>query len=202
MHRKHPALVAFVTLYMLVFAGVAFRAGNSEFVFYGVVMVLLIAGILWMHRRVRFSTPVLWGLAVWGLLHMAGGNVPIPESAADEGAAVLYSFRPRPYLPKYDQVVHAFGFFVATLASFEALRAGTGVARPTPGLAVASFLMGMGLGAANEIVEFVATLTIPETNVGGYVNTGWDLVSNGIGAALGAAVTMLRKPPETNEPRA
>lgn len=197
MIRRHPVLSLFVAVYMLAFAGVAFRAGNSEFVFYGIVMALLVAGVLWMDTRVGFSTPVLWGLALWGLLHMAGGNVPIPDAAAGEGLSVLYSYRPWPGLPKYDQVVHAFGFFVATLAAFEALRAGTGLTRPTPGLAVASFLIGMGLGAANEIVEFVATLTMPETNVGGYVNTGWDLVSNGVGAAIGGAVVLFRKPTKT-----
>ena len=32
----------------------------------------------------------------------------------------------------------------------------------------------------------MATLLIPETNVGGYRNTGWDLVSNLIGATTAA----------------
>jgi hypothetical protein len=34
------------------------------------------------------------------------------------------------------------------------------------------------------VVEFVATLLLPKTNVGGYENTGWDLVSNAVGAAF------------------
>ena len=41
----------------------------------------------------------------------------------------------------------------------------------------------MGLGALNEIVEFTAVLTVPNTNVGGYYNTALDLVFNGAGAA-------------------
>ncbi|MFY7874520.1 MAG: hypothetical protein ACOVQM_03685, partial [Pirellula sp.] len=40
---------------------------------------------------------------------------------------------------------------------------------------------GMGFGALNEVIEFIAVLTIPNTNVGGYENTGWDLVFNLIG---------------------
>ena len=44
----------------------------------------------------------------------------------------------------------------------------------------------MGLGAMNEIIEFIAVLLIPETNVGGYENTGWDLVSNAVGAVIAA----------------
>ncbi len=46
----------------------------------------------------------------------------------------------------------------------------------------------MGLGALNESVEFIATITIPETNVGGCLNTGWDLVANAVGATLAAVV--------------
>ena len=48
---------------------------------------------------------------------------------------------------------------------------------------------GMGLGALNEVVEFVAT-RIAETNVGGYVNTGWDLVYNALGASLAAVIIL------------
>jgi len=51
---------------------------------------------------------------------------------------------------------------------------------------------GMGLGAMNELIEFAATLLVPETNVGGYVNTGWDLVSNFVGATAAAAVIAYR----------
>ena len=36
------------------------------------------------------------------------------------------------------------------------------------------------------MIEFAATLLLPKTNVGGYVNTGWDLVCNLIGAVLAA----------------
>jgi hypothetical protein len=39
-------------------------------------------------------------------------------------------------------------------------------------------------------VEFIAT-RITETNVGGYVNTGWDLVYNAIGASVAAAIIYL-----------
>jgi hypothetical protein len=44
----------------------------------------------------------------------------------------------------------------------------------------------MGFGAANEVVEFIATITLPGTNVGGYENTGWDLVANLVGCLLAA----------------
>jgi hypothetical protein len=42
----------------------------------------------------------------------------------------------------------------------------------------------MGFGGLNEVIEFFLTLTLPETNIGGYMNTGWDLVSNLVGVTL------------------
>jgi len=50
----------------------------------------------------------------------------------------------------------------------------------------------MGLGAANEIVEFIASQTM-NTNVGGYINTGGDLIANLIGAAMVAFGIWLRQ---------
>ena len=51
-------------------------------------------------------------------------------------------------------------------------------------------LCGVGLGALNEVVEFIAT-RIAETNVGGYVNTGMDLVYNTIGATIASTAIAL-----------
>jgi len=36
----------------------------------------------------------------------------------------------------------------------------------------------------NEIVEFFATVILPETGVGGYINTSLDLVFNLLGALI------------------
>jgi hypothetical protein len=201
MIRRHPALAAFIAAYMLGFTGKALLGGNFEFVFYAAVMAVLIAATAVIHSRVRFTTPVLWALAVWGLLHMAGGNIPIPYSLAPDFTApvdrpdattVLYNLRPVRFLPRYDQIVHAYGFASATLACFQALSA---AARPELrvgiGVSAACLLMGIGLGALNEVIEFVATLFM-ETNVGDYPNTGWDLVANLIGASLAAAGVYIR----------
>lgn len=203
-HAKAPSkpLIALVVLYMLVCSGLALRQGNSEFLMYAVVMVIFIATVLALHRRIGFTPAALWLLAIWGLLHMCGGTVPVDPSltdahraaaTADEQptSAVLYSLRIHPELPKYDQLVHAFGFLSATVACFQALivllRAPRALAT-----AFAAALMGIGLGAINEVIEFIAVLSMPETNVGGYMNTAWDLVANTIGATLGAALCLSR----------
>ena len=189
------AVAVFAGAYLLAFGGVAIAKGNGEFIFYLVVMLVLVAAVYAVHRRVGFSSLVLWLLAVWGFGHMAGGTIPIPAGLADGGSGdpVLYSLRLAPWVPRYDQLIHVYGFCCATLASGEALRAATRPARVGVGFAVASALMGMGFGAVNEVIEFVATRTLPETNVGGYVNTGWDLVSNSVGALLGGVIVWRRR---------
>jgi hypothetical protein len=128
---------------------------------------------------------------------MAGGLVVVPESwPIDSGSRVLYSLWLIPDRLKYDQVVHAYGFGVATWVCWQGIRAAIrgrgGQARPSPGLMVLSASAGMGLGALNELVEFVATLLIPDTNVGGYLNTGWDLVANFVGASAAALIIYFR----------
>ena len=59
---------------------------------------------------------------------------------------------------------------------------------PTFGRLVLCGAAGMGFGALNEVVEFAATLMMPSTNVGGYVNTGWDLVANLAGCVIAAII--------------
>jgi hypothetical protein len=43
----------------------------------------------------------------------------------------------------------------------------------------------------NEVVEFFASRTFA-ANVGGYVNTGWDLVANLVGCAVAASALYVR----------
>lgn len=51
----------------------------------------------------------------------------------------------------------------------------------------------MGFGALNEIIEFIAFLSFPNTGVGGYENNMLDLVFNMFGAILAAVYINLRK---------
>ncbi|MGE4198380.1 MAG: hypothetical protein AB7G11_14790, partial [Phycisphaerales bacterium] len=128
--------------------------------------------------------------AAGGFGPLLAGVLPIPESVTEPGSpANLYNLRVAWWAPKFDQVVHAAGFGVATVTAWYALRATyPSVPRMRHGLWVAVVLMGMGLGAINEVIEFIATRLMPWTNVGGYENTGWDLVSNLVGCATAGVV--------------
>jgi len=123
---------------------------------------------------------VLWAFSAWGIAHMAGGIVPL------DGGRILYNAWLVPHLVRYDQTVHAFGFGYATVACGRVLRCWLPGVPPTPGPAVLAALAGMGVGALNEVVEFLSTLVLADTHVGGYDNTGWDLVFNLLGATVAA----------------
>lgn len=190
--RQLIIILAFTALYIVAAAFLSVAGGNQEFIFYIVVMAVIIFGLMAVHRRVGLSSGILWCLSIWGLLHMAGGLVPIPKAWHSEGVpSVLYNLRFLPDSLKYDQVTHAYGFGITTWLCWQALSARVlnefgGPLRPTLGLMVLCMAAGIGFGALNEVIEFFATLSLPETNVGGYINTGWDLVSNLAGSAIAA----------------
>lgn len=187
-------VLIFSAIYILAAGGYSLAQGNGEFIFYIVVMLVLVIALVAVHRRVTLSRGLLWCLSLWGLMHMAGGLLPIPSAWHDaDVSSVLYNlWIIRDWL-KYDQFVHAYGFGITTWLCWQALSARTlnesgRPLEPTPGLMVLCAAAGMGFGAFNEVIEFIATLTLPETNVGGYENTGWDLVFNLIGSAAAAFV--------------
>ncbi len=184
----------FTSVYLVGALITAVQVSNYEFLLYIGVVVLMI-GVVWVvHGRVALTSGALWCLSIWGLAHMAGGLVVVPESWPVMGTnRVLYSLWLIPDRLKYDHLVHAYGFGVTTWVCWQGIRAALGGqpqrVRPTPGLMVLCAAAGLGFGALNEVIEFAATLLVPETNVGGYLNTGWDLVANLFGATV--AVTAI-----------
>ena len=52
---------------------------------------------------------------------------------------------------------------------------------------------GLGIGALNEILEFLVTVVVPKTGVGGYINTSLDLVSDLIGAIIAMIIIYFRE---------
>ena len=196
MERRLRPVAAFTFGYLAIALVGGLLRGNSEFLFYIGVMLILI-GLVWaVNRSVGLSTGALWALSLWGLAHMAGGLVVVPEGwPVNAESRVLYSLWLIPGRLKYDHLVHAYGFGVTTWVCWQGLksavrkRSGSAPA-PAFGLLTLAAAAGLGFGALNEVIEFVATLTMPETNVGGYINTGWDLVANTVGAVT--AVVLIR----------
>ena len=185
--RELPVLIVNL-IYVPAFTLIALRDLNLEFVLYVVVVILVGALVVWKQRKVRFDRTILWGLTIWGLLHMAGGNIQV-------GGDVLYSLQLIPVVLRYDQFVHAFGFGTAALVCNHLLQPylQKDVESAEGGVFVLVMLMGSGLGAINEIIEFIAVKTIKDTHVGGYDNTLWDLIFNLIGGVFAVGWLTVRK---------
>ncbi|MBL6704569.1 MAG: hypothetical protein ISQ06_00550 [Planctomycetaceae bacterium] len=192
--RQLIPILGFNLAYLLAAIVGSVASGNSEFILYIVIMLILGSVVWFADRRVGFSPLVLWGLSGWGLIHMAGGLIAVRDSWPINGEhRVLYSLWLIPDLLKYDHVVHAFGFGVTTLVCWEGLCAiltaqktvgDPSMPVPTLGMLTLCGAASMGFGGLNEVIEFAITLTLPETNIGGYINTGWDLVSNLVGVIV------------------
>ncbi len=198
--RQHALLLAFTLLYSLGLGAWILAISNREFLFH-VAAVLLLAGVVSaLHLRSGLTLGLMWMLSLWGLFHLAGGLMPLPRGWPYSGEhAVFYSLWFIPGYLRYDHVIHAYGFGAATWLCWQLLRAGVArAAAPSPtdlqatwGLLSLCALGGVGLGGVNEMVEFAITRIVPETNIGGYENTSWDLIANLVGATLAAIAIRL-----------
>lgn len=148
------------------------------------LVVLLLGASVVVHLQVRLSRLTVWGLVLFGVGHVAGGMVPL-------GDGVLYEYWLIDGVLRYDNLQHAIGFGFVGRATWEALeRRLAPLADDLPVVAVWLVVLGASaFGAVNEIVEYVLTLTLESTSVGGYDNTARDLVANLVGGILLAWVT-------------
>ncbi len=156
---------------------------NFEFLFYGLTTLILVVLLNTGDKHFQFGSKVLWGFNIWIILHILGGLLPVGDS-------VLYSFViidiiGEPYsILKYDQLVHAYCYFIAAHLLWGVVSKIAQEGASFISMAIVSVLAASGIGGLNEIIEFLATVFIPETNVGGYENTAIDIISNFLGACL------------------
>jgi hypothetical protein len=184
--RSEWTLLVFTLGYVGVFLFRFVVDGNVEFVGYIATLLFFVGLIAATQKLARFPAWILWGLSIWGLAHMAGGGITV-------GGAVLYACVLVPIVGdgeltvlKYDQLVHFYGFGVTAIVLWHVLRRNFPTLDGTRTIFAFAILGSMGLGALNEIIEFAAVVSLPDTNVGGYYNTGLDLVFNTAGAIVAA----------------
>ena len=180
-------ILLFNIIYLIIFTFLFLGRKNYEFLLYIGVVAFFIILISLLHLKFNFNYFVLVGLSIWGLLHMFGGYFIVGEH-------VLYGYQIFPFL-RFDQFVHAFGFGFATLFSYYILKPNLNKDYSKTGISILLVFIGMGLGALNEIVEFIAVFLMPQTGVGGYENTMWDIVFNTFGAILAVIWINLKKSP-------
>ncbi len=188
-NRSEIAVALFTVTYVAIFTAWFFSIGNYEFIVYVLTMVGLMALIGFSLGKAEYPPAILWALSLWGLMHMAGGGVPVNGSVLYNLVLVPIATVDDSVILKYDQFVHAFGFGVTAWLLHHLLTRHFPDTRGTATALVYPALGAMGLGAVNEMIEFTAVLLVPDTNVGGYTNTALDLVFNALGAVI--AVTWI-----------
>ncbi len=183
--KKSHLILLLVNLALIIGFGSLFLGRkNYEFIIYVAVIIGLLAAVALSTRFVEYTPGALIGLTIWSALHLAGGGVPIGDGRLYDIMVVRLT-NAYPIL-RYDQVVHIWGFGACTLVAYCLLRR----AMPEPrkhwvAIGFVLIMAGLGMGALNEIVEFIASEIVPDSGVGGYENTALDLCADLIGAVLG-----------------
>jgi putative membrane protein len=188
--RKQWYILIFTLFYISAFSAYYLSIRNYEFIWYIVVILFFFGLIFSTLKKSKFDNIILLGLSLWGLLHLAGGGIHFQGDVLYNWQIIhLFDIKDTMIL-KFDQAVHAFGFGVSALVVFHLLY--PYLNKKTNQKIFFSFIVmaAAGLGALNEVVEFIAVVSFPDTNVGGYENTALDIVFNFLGAIL--AVLFIR----------
>lgn len=178
--RTHPWFSVFSALYAAGLTLFGFGPFPVRALTYLVIVILDFVVVAALNRKVRLPGWLLWSLSLWGLMHMVGGLVSWDASQN----RIVYGIWLIPEVIRYDQLTHCIGFAMATAACWFALDLRTLPGAPAGGKALMAGLMGMGLGALNEVVEFASIYAVPEQQVGGLENMGWDLIFNLMGCTI------------------
>lgn len=177
-----PILVVNVVSLTVFTAVVVSTASYGLLSYVGLILFVLLL-ILATDKKIAYPNGLLWGLTLWAVLHMLGGAVRIGDTTLY--ATILIPLSKTYPILRYDQFVHIIGFGIATLLMHHLLKP---LLKTDPTRWKALYLVvgmaGMGVGALNELIEFVATQVAPKTGVGGYINTCLDLAANLVGVIL------------------
>ncbi len=186
-----PTLI-FTLIYLLIFLFVFVGRRNYEFIAYVGVIAVFFVLILLTNKKVNYPDFVLWGLSIWGLMHMLGGGILFNGTTRLYELILIPLSKSYPIF-RYDQLVHILGFGVATLVMWVLLKPKLKPLNSWVAISIVVIMAGLGVGAFNEIMEFTATVLVPETGVGGYVNTSLDLVSDLLGGVLAMVYLWIKK---------
>lgn len=179
----NPVQAAVWALVVVSFVAMSLVRGDDRVWPYLTVVLLCTAIFAMTDRSVGFSGTAVWLLVLTGTLHLMGGLLPNPG-----GRGVMYDLWLVGNVLRFDQVVHVVGSVAATVASWQMLGTWLDLSRaPVRTQAVLAGLAGLGKGAVNEAIEFLLAVQVPGTFVGGFHNTGWDLIFDIVGVVSAAA---------------
>ena len=199
------------------FAGYGFATHSPSTVGY-VSSVLVIAAAVVGLRRVVLPPLLAAGLAIAAIVTLAGGLIRVGHDVLYNANTGPYNPALGTHYLQYDHFAHAYVSFVIVFACWFMLAAphadggnplrppavggnplrppavgGNPLRPPAVGgrrgeLVLLAVGAALGLGALNEMIEFIATLAHHGAHAGGYWNTGWDLIANFSGATAAGLV--------------
>lgn len=170
------------------FAGFGFATGSPSTAGYVLSVLAIGAAVVWLRRAV-LPDLLAAGLAGAAVVDLAGGLINVGQNVLYNASIGPYSAALGTHLLQYDHVAHAYVSFVVACACWVMLAAPHASAGHRRELVILAVGAALGLGALNEVAEFLATLAHHGAHAGGYWNTGWDLVCNAIGAGAAGLVT-------------
>ena len=177
-------ILIFNILYLILFGIYFFIGGNFEFLWYIFILIAMIVVFSLLHKKYQFSNLTLIGLSVWGIAHMFGGSTLFGD--ANVYSRIIFNLFTTgdTTLISYDHILHFYFYLVITSVVYQIARKYFSPVADWKIIAIFIFLVSMGIGSVNEIIEFSAVLFLAETGVGGYYNVAWDIVFNAVGALV------------------
>jgi putative membrane protein len=170
-------LAGLLTLFTIIFQ-------NYEFLLYAITAVILIVILYTTDQYFKYKKLGLWLFNIWLILHILGGL------ASYQGVRfydlILLNLVGDPYhILKYDQFVHFYCYVVMSILMWSVVHKTVKQNASSTVVCVITVLAASGLGAFNEVIEFLAVVAFGTDGVGGYINTAIDLVANLLGAITG-----------------
>lgn len=184
---KKAILASYLLIAAMMILSIILR--NYEFVIYAGVLLPFVGLIHATDKRFNYNNLALWGFALWALLHMLGGLLVLK-------GVRLYDWMPyvivgEPYnILKYDQILHVYFYIIAAILLGSVV---SDVVRKNANrwtISIIIVLAACGIGAINEILEFLPVVFFNSPGPGGYINTSIDIITNLIGSVIGTWIYM------------
>ena len=177
-------MLYFTLAYLIFFTVFSIVKGNYEFLYYTIILSALIIILALYHKKFHLSKSIILGLTILGAMHVFGGNIHIAGTR-------LYDLWFIQDVFKYDNLVHAFGIFVATFVAYNIIspHLDKKIKHNSFLLSVILVAIAMGTGAFNEVIELGAVVFLDAAQqVGDYMNNALDLVYNLIGSIIASII--------------
>ena len=172
---------------MAAFGTYGIATGSPSTFGYLFTVVVIGAAVAWL-RRDALPNLLAIGLAIAAVVHLAGGFISVEHNVLYNGYLGPYNKALGTHLLQYDHFAHAYASSVIVFAAWFLLARPHGAGKGRPELLILAVGTALGMGGLNEMIEFLATIAHHGAHVGGYLNTGWDLICNFIGATTAGVI--------------